>query len=38
MALMLVHAATGASAMGWQPPAALAALLHIPDRLLALIS
>jgi Domain of unknown function (DUF5658) len=38
MALMLVHAATGASALGWQPPAALATLLHIPDRLLALVS
>jgi hypothetical protein len=38
LTLMLVHAATGASAMGWQPPEALASLLHIPDRLLALIS
>jgi Domain of unknown function (DUF5658) len=38
LSLMLVHAATGASALGWQPPEALAALFHIPDRLLALIS
>jgi hypothetical protein len=38
LTLMLVHAATGASAMGWQPPDALASLLHIPDRLFALIS
>jgi Domain of unknown function (DUF5658) len=38
LALMLVHAATGASALGWQPPETLATLFHIPDRLLALIS
>src|SRR5205085_10641372 len=38
LTLMLVHAATGASAFGWQPPEALASLLHIPDRLFALIS
>ena len=38
LTLMLVHVATGASALGWQPPEALASLLHIPDRLLALIS
>lgn len=29
LTLMLVHAATGASALGWQPPEALASLLHI---------
>jgi Domain of unknown function (DUF5658) len=38
LTLMLVHAATGASALGWQPPEALASLLHIPERLLAHIS
>jgi hypothetical protein len=38
LTLMLVHAATGASALGWQPPDALAALFRIPDRLFALIS
>ena len=38
LTLMLVHAATGASALGWQPPDALAALFLIPDRLLSLIS
>ncbi len=38
LTLMLVHAATCASAMGWQPPETLAALFHIPDRLLALVS
>ena len=36
--LMFVHAVTGASALGWQPPDALIAFLHLPDRLLALIS
>jgi hypothetical protein len=36
--LMLVHAATGASALGWQPPEALAAVFHIPGQLLALFS
>ena len=38
LTLMLVHAATGASALGWQPPEALATLLHLPDRLFSLIS
>lgn len=38
LTLMLVHAATGASALGWQPPDALATLFRIPDRLLALVS
>ena len=28
LALMLVHAATGASALGWQPPEALASVFH----------
>jgi hypothetical protein len=38
LALMLVHAATGASALGWQPPEALAAVFHLPAKLFALIS
>ena len=38
LALMLVHAATGASALGWQPPEAVAAVFHLPSRLFALIS
>ena len=38
LTLMLVHAATGASALGWQPPEALATLFRIPDRLLSFIS
>lgn len=38
MMLMVVHAATGASALGWQPPEALASLLHLPDRLFSLVS
>jgi hypothetical protein len=29
LALMLVHAATGASALGWHPPEALAAILNL---------
>ena len=29
LALMLVHAATGASALGWRAPKALAAVLHL---------
>ena len=29
LALMLVHAATGASALGWQPPEALATFFHL---------
>jgi hypothetical protein len=29
LALMLVHAATGASALGWRAPEALAAVLHL---------
>ncbi len=36
LALMLVHAATGASALGWQPPDAIVAFFHIPDKLFAL--
>ena len=36
LTLMLVHAATGASALGWQPPAAVVAFFHIPDKLFAL--
>ena len=38
MTLMVVHAATCASAMGWQPPEALASLLQIPGRLFSLVS
>ncbi|MGB8506982.1 MAG: DUF5658 family protein [Pyrinomonadaceae bacterium] len=39
LALMLVHAATGASALGWHAPDALAALFsHLPDTFLALFS
>ena len=38
LGLMLVHAATGASALGWHPPEALAAFLHLPSKVLALIS
>jgi hypothetical protein len=36
---MCVHAATGASALGWHPPEALAALvLDLPNSLLSLFS
>jgi hypothetical protein len=38
LTLMLVHAATGASALGWQPPEALAAVFHIPANLIAMFS
>jgi hypothetical protein len=38
LALMLIHAATGASALGWQPPDAVIAFFHIPDKLFALFS
>ena len=38
LTLMLVHVATGASALGWQPPEALATLLRIPGRLLSFVS
>jgi Domain of unknown function (DUF5658) len=38
LALMLVHAATGASALGWQPPDALLAFYRLPDRLFSLLS
>jgi hypothetical protein len=38
LTLMLVHAATGASALGWQPPEALAAVFHLPAKLFALVS
>jgi hypothetical protein len=38
LTLMLVHAATGASALGWQAPEAVAAVFHIPGKLLALFS
>jgi Domain of unknown function (DUF5658) len=38
LTLMLVHAATCMSALGWQPPEALAAVFHLPGKLLALIS
>ena len=39
LTLMLVHAATGASAFGWQPPDALVVFVSsLPDNLLALFS
>jgi hypothetical protein len=38
LTLMLVHVATGASAFGWQPPDAVAAVFHLPSKLFALIS
>ncbi len=38
LALMLIHAATGASALGWQPPEALAAVFHLPSKVYALLS
>lgn len=38
LTLMLVHVATGAAALGWQPPEALASFLHIPERVFAHIS
>ena len=38
LALMLVHAATGASALGWQPPDPLVALFQLPARFFALLS
>ena len=39
LTLMLVHAATGASALGWQPPALVVAFVStLPDNLLALFS
>lgn len=38
LALMLVHGATGASALGWQPPDALVAFAsEFPQRLLAFL-
>jgi hypothetical protein len=39
LTLMFVHAATGASAAGWHPPARLVSLVaYLPDTLSALIS
>jgi uncharacterized protein DUF5658 len=38
LVLMLVHAATGASALGWHPPEALAAVFHLPSKVYALLS
>lgn len=38
LALMLVHAATGASALGWHPPETLAAVLHLTSKVYALLS
>jgi hypothetical protein len=38
LTLMLVHAATGASAFGWQPNDALASLVHLPSKVYALLS
>jgi hypothetical protein len=38
LTLMLVHAATGASALGWHPPEAVVAVFHLPSKLFALVS
>jgi hypothetical protein len=39
LALMLVHAATGLSALGWQAPEALASVIsYLPEGVLALLS
>jgi hypothetical protein len=38
LALMLVHAATGASALGWHAPEAMAFVLHLPSKVYALLS
>ena len=38
LTLMLVHVATGASALGWQPPDTVVALFHLPSKLFALVS
>ncbi len=38
LALMLVHAATGASALGFHAPEAVASVLHLPSKVLALLS
>ena len=38
LALMLVHAATGASALGWHPPETIVAFLHLPSKVFALFS
>jgi hypothetical protein len=38
LALMLVHVATGASALGWHPPEALAAVFHLSSKVYALLS
>ncbi|HEX8719592.1 MAG TPA: DUF5658 family protein [Pyrinomonadaceae bacterium] len=38
LALMLVHAATGASALGWNPPDGLLAVFHLPSKVFALLS
>jgi hypothetical protein len=37
LALMLVHAATGAAALGWHAPEAVAAFLHLPAKVYALL-
>ena len=39
LTLMLVHAATGASALGWEPPDSVVAFVsNLPDNLFALFS
>jgi len=38
LALMLVHAATGAAAFGWHPPETLVAVFRFPDHLFSLLS
>jgi hypothetical protein len=38
LALMLVHAAAGASALGWHTPDSLVAVFHLPSKVFALFS
>ena len=38
LARMLVHAATGAAALGWHAPEAMAFVLHLPSKVYALLS
>ena len=38
LGLMLIHAATGASALGWHAPDALAFFSHLPSKVYALLS
>ncbi|MET0650648.1 MAG: DUF5658 family protein [Pyrinomonadaceae bacterium] len=38
LALMFIHAATGASALGWHPPDALAAVFLLPSKVYSFLS